>query len=145
MDLSFIETLVDPTNIEKNGQSLKIKFSGPETPVQKEKTVELLQILFNKRLKLKSLSFSLKNQEEKNFLFNLENPDTSLSCASKNGALSLYLTDREVKDLQKRSGQRDNRVSNKTVIYAFDPENLNDSNYTIFFTKDLQECVVENP
>lgn len=145
MELSFIETLVDPTNIEKNGQGLKIKFLDPETPIQKEKTVELLQILFNKKIKLKSLLFSLKNQEEKNFIFRLENPDTSFSCASKNGALTLYLKEREVKELQTQSGQHDNRVSNKTVIYAFDPENLTDSNYTIFFTKDLRECVVENP
>ncbi|MFA5023842.1 MAG: hypothetical protein WC523_02695 [Patescibacteria group bacterium] len=144
MDLNFIDHLVNPTNIEKNCQDIKIRFTASENQEEKNQIIELFNEIFHRQLKIKTLSFLLKDQTGQSFTFNLNDSDTSLAFVSKNGALSLYLKNGEVRELQALSGQLNNKTDHKAFIYTFDPEQPTNSNYTIFFIKDLVACVIEN-
>jgi hypothetical protein len=143
MDLSFIDQLVAAANIEKNCQNIKIKFPGSDDQARKDLIHDFFQEVFRQKIKVKIFSFRLKTKAGELFDFILKNSDTSLACIAKNGTLSLYLSREEVAELQALSGQSDNH-SYKVAIYAFDPKNLQNLNYTIFRSENLTECVIEN-
>jgi hypothetical protein len=152
MDTNFIKDLIAGAReswviMENGGQEIKITFpkelSLNENQERKIFIAELFQEIFRHKLKIKNFSFKLKNKEGSEFIFDLNDSDTRLSCAAKNGTLSLYLNPAEVARLQNLSGQIDNKT-HRVAIFAFDPQNLKDLNYTIFYTSDLVSCVIEN-
>ena len=151
MDTNFIKNLIAQAKeswviMENGGKEIKISFPKEFNPEDKQARqlfiAELFQKMFNHKLKITNFSFKLKNKEGSEFIFDLNGSDTRLSCAAKNGTLSLYLRPEEVVRLQKLSGQSDNRA-HRVAIFAFDPQNLKDLNYIIFYTDSLVSCTIE--
>ena len=154
MDTTFIKELIAKAKLEplvimeNGGRDIKINFlkeaEGSESQEHRLFMAELFDEIFHHKLKIKTFSFSLKNKEGSVFIFNLTGPNFDNACVTKIGTLSLYLTKEEVAKLQKESGQKDN-LSHKVATFAFNPEDLKELNYTIFYLRDLIHCVIENP
>lgn len=153
MDSNFIKDLIAGAKesrviMENGGREIKLTFKNEfgikEDRDKKIFIAELLQEIFRHKLKVKNFSFKLRNKEGNDFVFSLDDSNTELSCAAKNGTISLYLSPSEVVRLQTLSGQLDNKT-HRVAIFAFDPNNLKDINYTIFYTDTLTSCVVEMP
>lgn len=153
METAFIKELITRAKLaplvtmENGGQEIKLNFlkedSGNDSQERRLFMAELFDEIFHRKLKIKTFSFSLKNQEGREFIFNLSGGHSDSACVTKIGTLSLYLNKGEVIKLQTESGQKDN-LSHKVATFAFDPQNLKELNYTIFYLRDLRYCVIEN-
>lgn len=154
MDTTFIKELIAKAKLgplvimENGGRDIKINFLKDagvnESQERRLFMAELFDEIFHHQLKIHTFSFSLKNKEGSEFIFNLTGQHYDNACVTKIGTLSLYLTKDEVTKLQKESGQKDN-LSHKVATFAFDPQNLKELNYTIFYLRDLLYCAIENP
>lgn len=154
METTFTKELIakiklEPSVIVENGgRDIKINFlpkaEKNESQERRLFMVELFNEIFNHKLKVKTFSFSFKNKEGSEFIFNLTGHHSDSAFVTKIGTLSLYLTKDEITKLQEESGQKDN-LSHKVVTFAFNPQKLEELNYTIFYLHDLLSCVIENP
>lgn len=154
METNFIKDLITKAQLESlvitenGGKNIIIKFERElgQTENQEKRLfmAELFEEIFHRKLKIKTFSFNLKNKEGSEFIFDLNNLDTNLACVTKIGTLSLYLSKEDILRLQKNSGQMDNSA-HKVATFAFDPQNLRELNYTIFYTRNLTACIIENP
>lgn len=110
-----------------------------------ELMAELWEGLTRARKKIASLSLQLQDSSGHPFSFALGELDFDKVSVARNGTISLYLTEREVGDLIRISGQRDNsRQSSRIAIYCFYPQAPEPKdNRTIFFVKDLDSCLIE--
>ena len=154
METNFIKVLITRAHfeswviMENGGNNLCIKFKQSSGSSDEQNTklfmAELFDEIFHRRLKIKTFSFNLKNKGGSEFIFNINNLDTSSSCATKIGTLSLYLTKDDVIRLKRESGQIDNSA-HKVATFAFNPSDLRELNYTIFYTRDLVSCTLTSP
>jgi len=154
METNFIKELIARAHLESwvimenGGANLCLKFKQSSGTSDEQNTklfmAELFDEIFHRHLKIKTFSFKLKNKEGSEFIFDINNLDTSSSCATKIGTLSLYLSRGDVIRLKKESGQINNSA-HKVATFAFNPDDLQDQNYTIFYTRDLLSCTIYSP
>lgn len=130
---------------EDSHQARLIFLPSPDREAEyQDLMTELWHEMTQGKMKIKQISFRLNDSSKKPFLFTLENPDITKIFAARNGTLSLYLSDREVRELIGLSGQKDNSRPDKVAIYAFYPQAPEaEDNLTFFFTKNLESCLVE--
>lgn len=133
--------------MENGGSEIRLKFNHKlgdfENQEQKIFMSNLFDIIMHSKYVVKSISFKFINKKGINFDFNLQSAPNTWPLVARNGTISLYLSREEVTEFQTLSGQKSNR-DDRLAIYAFDPDYLKDSNYIIFYTRNLSECVVEN-
>ncbi len=130
---------------EDSHQARLIFLPSPDREAEyQDLMTELWHEMTQGKMKIRHISFRLNDSSQNPFLFTLENLDITKIFAARNGTLSLYLSDREVRELIRLSGQKDNSRPDKVAIYAFCPQAPEaGDNLTIFFAKNLESCLVE--
>jgi|GEM_PF-2069199 len=130
--------------LETEGADLKISIIRQNLVSGRELLVETLQELFREKITVRNIYFRLTGREEKYFDFILTNPDTTNYCVSKNDTISLNLSREELKRLTQASELVNNNNDHKSFIYACRPEEAQENNLCIFYTKYLIHLVIEN-
>lgn len=133
--------------VEEGGETIVISFQINEDPAQgvadqRDLVAEMWHLLSEDQSRISSVSFRLRNTKAEPFDFNIINSGGSRNVSvSRNGLMSLNLTGREARTLVLLSGQADNSLSQKIIIYGFYPDAPDEEkNYTIFYVRDLLEC-----